>query len=256
MGKGERVAIMSPNLLQYPVALFGVLRAGMTVVNVNPLYTPRELEHQLIDSGAKAIVIVENFAHTLEKVLARTPVEHVVTTEIGDLLPNPKRWLVNLLIKRVKKMVPPWRIDGATTFRAALARRRGDAVQSGRVDPRRHRVPAIHRRHHRRGEGRDADPPQHPRQPGADRHMGFGHLQGGRGNRHCAVAALPHLLPHLDDVVHEVGQPDRAHHQPARHAGVRQGARKVEVERHDRRQHAVQRPPQHAWIRPAEFRYA
>jgi long-chain acyl-CoA synthetase len=130
MGKGERVAIMSPNLLQYPVALFGVLRAGMTVVNVNPLYTPRELEHQLIDSGAKAIVIVENFAHTLEQVLARTPVEHVVTTEIGDLLPNPKRWLVNLLIKRVKKMVPPWRIDGTTTFRAALAR--GAAA---RLDP-------------------------------------------------------------------------------------------------------------------------
>ncbi len=122
MGKGERVAIMSPNLLQYPVAIFGVLRAGMTVVNVNPLYTPRELEHQLIDSGAKAIVIVENFAHTLEQVLARTQIKHVVTTEIGDLLPGPKRWLVNLLIKHVKKMVPPWRIDGATTFRAALAR--------------------------------------------------------------------------------------------------------------------------------------
>ena len=106
MGKGERVAIMSPNLLQYPVALFGVLRAGMTVVNVNPMYTPRELEHQLIDSGAKAIVIVENFAHTLEEVLAKTSVKHVITTQIGDLLPGPKRWLVNLLIKKVKKMVP------------------------------------------------------------------------------------------------------------------------------------------------------
>ncbi len=137
MGKGERVAIMSPNLLQYPVALFGILRAGMTVVNVNPLYTPRELEHQLIDSGAKAIVIVENFAHTLEQVLARTPVQHVITTEIGDLLPNPKRWLVNLLIKRVKKMVPPWRIDGATAFRTALARgaaMRFDPVESTHDD--------------------------------------------------------------------------------------------------------------------------
>ena len=130
MGKGERVAIMSPNLLQYPVALFGVLRAGMTVVNVNPMYTPRELEHQLIDSGAKAIVIVENFAHTLEEVLAKTSVKHVITTQIGDLLPVPKRWLVNLVIKRVKKMVPAWRIDGAIDFPSALAR--GTAM---RLDP-------------------------------------------------------------------------------------------------------------------------
>ena len=122
MAKGERVAIMAPNLLQYPVVLFGILRAGLTVVNVNPLYTPRELEHQLKDSGAKAIVILENFAHTLQSVIDRTPVEHVVTTEVGDLLPVPKRWLVNLVIKRVKKMVPTWRIDGAVPLRAALAR--------------------------------------------------------------------------------------------------------------------------------------
>ena len=122
MAKGERVAIMAPNLLQYPVVLFGILRAGLTVVNVNPLYTPRELEHQLKDSGAKAIVILENFAHTLQSVIDRTPVEHVVTTEVGDLLPVPKRWLVNLVIKRVKKMVPAWRIDGAVPLRAALAR--------------------------------------------------------------------------------------------------------------------------------------
>ena len=122
MAKGDRVAIMAPNLLQYPVALFGILRAGMTVVNVNPLYTPRELEHQLKDLGAKAIVILENFAHTLQEVLAETPVEHVITTQVGDLLPMPKRWIVNLVIKRVKKMVPAWRIDGAIPFRAALAR--------------------------------------------------------------------------------------------------------------------------------------
>jgi long-chain acyl-CoA synthetase len=122
MGKGDRVAIMSPNLLQYPVALFGVLRAGMTVVNVNPLYTPRELEHQLKDSGAKAIVVIENFASVLQQVLGKTPVEHVITTRVGDLLPVPKRWLVNFVIKRVKKMVPAWRIDGAIGFREALAR--------------------------------------------------------------------------------------------------------------------------------------
>jgi long-chain acyl-CoA synthetase len=127
MAKGERVAIMSPNLLQYPVALFGILRAGMTVVNVNPLYSPRELQHQLKDSGARAIVILENFASTLQQVLKSTPVQHVITTQIGDLLPIPKRWIVNLVIKKVKKMVPDWRIDGATSFRAALAR--GAAAQ-------------------------------------------------------------------------------------------------------------------------------
>ncbi len=91
--KGDRVAPMMPNLLQYPVALFGILRAGMIVVNVNPLYTPRELEHQLNDSGAAAIVIVSNFAHTLEKVVAKTQVQHVILTRMGDQLPPPKaRW--------------------------------------------------------------------------------------------------------------------------------------------------------------------
>jgi long-chain acyl-CoA synthetase len=109
------------------VALFGILRAGMTVVNVNPLYSPRELQHQLKDSGARAIVILENFAGTLQQVLKNTPVEHVITTQVGDLLPIPKRWIVNLVIKRVKKMVPDWRIDSAVSFREALAR--GAAAQ-------------------------------------------------------------------------------------------------------------------------------
>jgi long-chain acyl-CoA synthetase len=122
MGKGDRVAVMAPNILQYPVAVFGILRAGMTVVNVNPLYTPRELEHQLRDSGAKAIVVLENFASTLQQVVANTPVKHVITSEVGDMLPIPKRWLVNFVLKKVKKMVPAWHIDGAIGFRAALAR--------------------------------------------------------------------------------------------------------------------------------------
>jgi len=125
LGKGERVAIMMPNLLQYPIALFGVLRAGMTVVNVNPLYTARELEHQLKDSGARAIVVVENFAHTLQQVVDKTSVETVITTQIGDLLPVPKRWIVNYVVKNVKKIVPAWRIDGAIEFRAALRRGAG-----------------------------------------------------------------------------------------------------------------------------------
>jgi long-chain acyl-CoA synthetase len=137
MVKGDRVAIMAPNLLQDPVALFGILRAGMTVVNVNPLYTARELEHQLQDSGAKAIVIVENFASVLQQVLENTSVEHVISTQLGDLLPAPKRWIVNLLVKHVKKMVPAWRIDAAVSFRTALARGAQTVfkpVQVGRED--------------------------------------------------------------------------------------------------------------------------
>ena len=122
MIKGERVAIMLPNLLQYPVVLFGILRAGLTVVNVNPLYTARELEVQLKDSGAKAIVILENFAGTLQKVLPNTTVEHVIRTQVGDLLPVPKRWLVNFVIKHVKKMVPPWKIAGTLSLLDALDR--------------------------------------------------------------------------------------------------------------------------------------
>jgi long-chain acyl-CoA synthetase len=101
--------------------VFGALRAGLTVVNVNPLYTPRELEHQLNDSGATAIVIVENFAHTLQEVLDKTPVKTVVTTQLGDLFPFPKRPLVNFVVKYLKKMVPAWRIPGAVPFRRALA---------------------------------------------------------------------------------------------------------------------------------------
>ena len=119
--KGDRVALMMPNLLQYPVALFGVLRAGLVVVNCNPLYTPRELEHQLNDSGAAAIVILENFAKTLEEVVARTQVRKVVTTQLGDLLGFPKSLIVNWVVKHKRKLVPPWRIEGAVAFRSALA---------------------------------------------------------------------------------------------------------------------------------------
>ncbi|AKJ70247.1 long-chain-fatty-acid-CoA ligase [Pandoraea thiooxydans] len=120
--KGARVAIMMPNLLQYPVALFGVLRAGMVVVNVNPLYTAPELEHQLQDAGAEVIVVVENFAATLQQVVARTPVKHVITTQIGDMVSAPKRWIVNFVVKRVKKMVPAWHIGHAVRFNTVLAK--------------------------------------------------------------------------------------------------------------------------------------
>ncbi|HEY1772122.1 MAG TPA: AMP-binding protein [Gammaproteobacteria bacterium] len=117
---GDRLAIMMPNLLQYPVALFGVLRAGMTVVNVNPLYTARELEHQLKDSGARGIVILENFAHTLQDVKGCGALDTVITTQIGDLFPVPKRQLVNFVVKRVKKMVPAWELPGSVKLLDAL----------------------------------------------------------------------------------------------------------------------------------------
>jgi long-chain acyl-CoA synthetase len=120
LNKGDRVAVMMPNVLQYPVAVFGALRAGLCVVNVNPLYTPRELQHQLKDSGARAILIFENFAKTLEQVIARTEVKTVITTGIGDLLPFPKGWLANFVVRRVKKMVPPYSLPGAVPFGQAL----------------------------------------------------------------------------------------------------------------------------------------
>ena len=126
--RGDRVALMMPNLLQYPVVLSGVLRAGMVVVNVNPLYTPRELEHQLKDADVRAIVVLENFAHTLEQVIASTPVRTVVTTQVGDLLPAVKRLLTNAVVKHVKKLVPPWRLKGAVDFRRALAAGRAQTL--------------------------------------------------------------------------------------------------------------------------------
>jgi len=114
--KGDRVALMMPNILQYPVALFGILRAGMVAVNVNPLYTPRELEHQLKDSGTTAIVIFENACHTLEHVLPKTEVKHILVTSIGDMLGFPKAMIVNFVIRKVKKMVPAYNIPSALNF--------------------------------------------------------------------------------------------------------------------------------------------
>ncbi|MFD2180081.1 long-chain-fatty-acid--CoA ligase FadD [Veronia pacifica] len=122
--KGDRVAIMMPNLLQYPIALFGILRAGCVAVNVNPLYTPRELEHQLTDSGAAAIVIVSNFAHTLEKVVKNTGVRHVILTSVGDQLPRAKGTVVNFVVKYIKKMVPDFNLPQATSMRTVLSKGR------------------------------------------------------------------------------------------------------------------------------------
>src|SRR3984893_9451404 len=118
---GDRVAIMMPNILQYPIALFGTLRAGMVVVNTNPLYTARELEHQLKDSGEKCIVIIENFAHVLQQVLPRTGLKKVLVTRIGDLLGFPRGLIVNFVLRYVRKQIPAWNMPGAMTFKSALA---------------------------------------------------------------------------------------------------------------------------------------
>ncbi len=118
---GARVAIMLPNVLQYPVALAAVLRAGYVIVNVNPLYTPRELQHQLVDSGAEAIVVLENFAHTLEQVIGQTQVKHTVVATMGDLLGTVKGTLVNLVVRKIKKLVPAWSLPGAIGFNQVLS---------------------------------------------------------------------------------------------------------------------------------------
>ena len=118
--KGDRVAIMMPNCLQYPIATFGVLRAGLTVVNTNPMYTPRELRHQLVDSGTSVVLVLDNFASTVAEVLRDTQVRHVITTGLGDMLGFPKGAIVNFMLKHVKKMVPDFDIKGATRFRDAL----------------------------------------------------------------------------------------------------------------------------------------
>ena len=118
--KGDRIALMLPNILQYPVAIMGALRAGLVVVNTNPMYTARELRHQLVDSGAKAIVVVENFASVLQSVRDEVPLEHIIITGVGDLLDFPKSLLVNFVLRYVKKRVPAWSLPGSVKFQEVL----------------------------------------------------------------------------------------------------------------------------------------
>jgi long-chain acyl-CoA synthetase len=132
LAKGERFAIMLPNVLQYPIAMFAALRSGLIVVNTNPLYTAPELEHQLVDSGATAILVLENFAHVVQKVLPRTNVKHVFVTAAGDMLGFPKSAIVNYVVRKVRKQVPPWRIDAAVSFKDALTR--GESLSADPVD--------------------------------------------------------------------------------------------------------------------------
>jgi len=135
--KGDRVAVMMPNLLQNPIAIFGILRAGMVVVNTNPLYTTHELKHQMNDSGAKAIIIVENFAHVLQEVIDDTPIKHVITTKMGDMLSPVKGFIINTVVKYVKKMVPAFKLKDAVTFKQALklgSQHRFQTIPTGHQD--------------------------------------------------------------------------------------------------------------------------
>jgi len=135
--KGERVALMMPNVLQYPIAIAGVLRAGMVVVNTNPLYTARELEHQLKDSGARVILILENFAHVLAEVIAKTDIKHVIVTSVGDMLGFPKRSIVNFVVRHVRKQVPAYSLPGSMQLRDVMSEGRRlklDEVDVGHED--------------------------------------------------------------------------------------------------------------------------
>jgi long-chain acyl-CoA synthetase len=135
LSKGDRVAVMMPNCLQYPIAVCGILRAGLILVNVNPLYTPRELEHQLKDSGSRAIVIMENFGNTLQRCIAATPVKHVVLSGMGDRLGLLKGALVNYVVRNVKKMVPEYSLPGAVRFNDALDKGSGRKLQPPAIGP-------------------------------------------------------------------------------------------------------------------------
>jgi long-chain acyl-CoA synthetase len=135
LARGDRVAIMMPNCLQYPISTFGILRAGLTVVNVNPLYTARELKHQVDDSGAVAIVVVDNFGHTVQEVFAGSPLKHVVTTGLGDMVGGAKGAIMNFVVKHVKRMVPRYALPGAVRFRDALAAGARHPVPAEKIDP-------------------------------------------------------------------------------------------------------------------------
>src|SRR5678815_478062 len=135
LAKGDRVAVMMPNVPQYPVAVAAILRAGFVVVNVNPLYTPRELEHQLKDSGSKTIVIIENFAGTLQQCIAQTPVQHVVLATMGDMLGGLKGGLVNYVVRKVKKMVPAYSLPNAVKFKEAIARGTRGTLRKPEIKP-------------------------------------------------------------------------------------------------------------------------
>ena len=164
---GDRVAIMLPNMLAYPVTFLGTLRAGLTVVNFNPLYTPRELKEQLADSGAVVIVILENFAHKLETIIAETQIRHVVVARLGDFVPTLKRWAFNLANSYLKHAVPAWHFETFTMLQDACSRKPSEHYVDADAAGDRVGAAAIYRRNDRRGQRRDAEPPQYDRQHAA-----------------------------------------------------------------------------------------
>lgn len=242
---GDRIAVQLPNVLQYPIVVFGAMRAGLIVVNTNPLYTARELEHQFNDSGAKAVVCLANMAHLVEGVLPKTGVKQVIVTEVGDILPPLKRFIVNFVVKHIKKMVPAYSLPQATKLTDALARGAGKSFQE--AAPQADDVAVLQYTGGTTGvaKGRHADPPQpggqHVAVQGADGRQ----PQRGLRDPHRAAAAVPHLCLHLPlhgDDAHR--QPQHPDHQPARPAVDAQGPRPVEVHRLRRPEHPVRRPVQ------------
>ena len=249
LARGARVAIMLPNVVQYPIALAGALRAGCVVVNVNPLYTPRELEHQLQDSGAEAIVILENFAATLQQVIARTAIKHVVVASLGEMLRFPKGAIVDFAVRRIRKLVPAFSLPGHMRFTETLdagARRGLEPVKVGPQD-----VAFLQYTGGTTGVSKGATL--------THRNLVANVLQmeawvapalndtsrGPVPEQFVYVCALP--LYHVFALVvnclfgHPSGHAERADHQSPRHPGVREGNREVQVQRHPGRQHAVQR---------------
>ena len=247
--RGDRVALMMPNLLQYPVAMFGALRAGMVVVNVNPMYTPRELEHQLNDAGAVAIVVLENFAHTLEQVIKATPVQFVITTQVGDLLSPVKRLLTNAVVKHVKKMVPPWRLDGALKFNRALAAGRAQSLDEVTLS---HDDLAFLQ--YTGGTTGVAKGAMLSHGNMVANVLQVGAWMSPNLNDSEETVAIPLPLYHvfaLDRVsfLLQQGGADASDRQPARLAGVLQGAHADALQRDHRRQHTIPRVARRAGFR-------
>ena len=255
--KGARVALMMPNVLQYPVATAAVLRAGYAVVNVNPLYTPRELEHQLKDSGAEAIIVLENFATTVQQVIAKTAVKHVIVGSMGDLL-GFKGVIVNLVVRSVKKMVPAYSIPGAVTFNDALAAGRGMKLNKPQLTP--DDVAFLQYTGGTTGVSKGATL--------LHRNILANVLQ----NDAWLQPALK-KPPHVDQLIIVCALPlyhifaltacfllgrarrrrQSADPQPARHGRLRQGAGEIPGQQLPGRQHALQRPAEHARLRQARF---
>ena len=255
--KGARVALMMPNVLQYPVSTAAVLRAGYAVVNVNPLYTPRELEHQLKDSGAEAIIVLENFATTVQQVIAKTAVKHVIVGSMGDML-GLKGMIVNLVVRRVKKMVPPYSIPGAVAFNDAVAAGRGMKFNKPKMAP--DDVAFLQYTGGTTGVSKGATL--------LHRNILANVLQ----NDAWLQPALK-KPPHVDQICHRLraaalshlradgllpaGDARRRRQSPdpqsARHAGLHQGAGEIPGQHLPGGQHALQRPVAHARLRQARL---